>query len=44
MADYMIFLMAKEVILFKLSYNLIKFSELYDVCANKTDVFDSIVI
>ena len=44
MADYMTFLLVKDEVLFKLSYNLIKFSELYDDCTNNTDVFDSNVI
>ena len=44
MADYMTFLLAKDVVLFGLSYNLTIFSGLYDSCTNKIDVFDSIVI
>lgn len=44
LVNYMIFLLAKDVVLFKLSYNLIKFSELYDSCTNNTDVFDLNVI
>ena len=37
-ANYMTFLLAKEVVLFKLSYKLTKFSELYDSFVNKTGV------
>ena len=44
LANYMSFPLVKDAVLFKLSYNLIKFSELYDSCTNNTDVFDSNVI
>jgi hypothetical protein len=44
LVNYMIFLLVKDAVLFKLSYNLIKSSELYDSCTNNTDVFDSNVI
>lgn len=43
-ANYMTFLQAKEVVLFKLSYKLTNYSELYDSCAKKKGVYDSIVI
>ena len=44
LVNYMILLLVKEAVLFKLSYNFIKLSELYDSCTNNTDVFDSNVI
>ena len=44
LVNYMILLLVKDAVLFKLSYNLIKISELYDSCTNNTDVFDSNVI
>ena len=35
LVNYMIFLLVKDAVLFKLSYNLIKFSELYDSSPSK---------